>query len=187
MLLGGALARAEVAGVVSVHAVGNVREAELCTKGFHNGEKFVLAVETAIGVVTLILRTLELVSGYDAKRHFERFGELTSLLQVAAGEAGRVGQHGEHARAQDAMRGCGQECRIDTAGVSDHKAAQLRQARFKSGETAGCLRLTGRSFAQVALRFIGAEEAGLRVSHHGSDYSALTCFDRAGWACAIGY
>jgi len=48
VLLGGALAGAEVTGVVGVHAVGDGGEAELRAEGGHNVEELVFAVEAAV-------------------------------------------------------------------------------------------------------------------------------------------
>ena len=55
----GLLAGAELAAVVEVHAVGNVGETGLLAAGFHAGEELVLAVETALGVVALVVGVVE--------------------------------------------------------------------------------------------------------------------------------
>lgn len=55
----GLLAGAELAAVVEVHAVGNVGETGLLAAGFHAGEELVFAVETALGVVALVVGVVE--------------------------------------------------------------------------------------------------------------------------------
>src|SRR5580658_4803194 len=86
VLLGGALAGAEIASVVGIHAVGDVRETKFRAERLHDGEELVFAVETAIGVVALILGPIEFRSLNYLQRHPDRFGKGAGLLQIAARE-----------------------------------------------------------------------------------------------------
>ena len=81
-------------------------------------------MEAAIGVIAAILGPVQFGCRDDLKRHVQRFGKGAGLLQIAAGEAGRIGKHGEHAVAQHAMSGRRKESRIHSAGVGDHEAAE---------------------------------------------------------------
>ena len=61
VLDGGLLAGAEVAAVVEVHAVGDVREALRRHGRLHLGEELVFAVEASLGVVALVVGVFEFV------------------------------------------------------------------------------------------------------------------------------
>ncbi len=121
MLLGGALAGPEVARIVGIHSVGDVGEAELRAERSHDGEQLIFAVEAAVGVVALVFGAIEFAGCDDAQGHAEGRGEGLRLLEIAAREAGRIGEHGEHAVAQDAMGGCGEKGGIDASRIRDHQ------------------------------------------------------------------
>ena len=88
-------------------------------------------MEAAVGVVARILGPVQFFGGDDVQRHLERAGKGAGLLHVAPGQAGRIGQHGQHPRAQHAMRRGGQKRGVHAAGVSHHQASQLLQPRLQ--------------------------------------------------------
>ena len=57
---GGALARTVIAQVVQVHAVDDVLVAAIAAHFLQAGEQFVLAMETAVGIVAGVIRVIEL-------------------------------------------------------------------------------------------------------------------------------
>ena len=61
MLLGGAMPRAKVRGVIDINAIHDVLETELVTELLEAVEKLVLAVEATVRVVLHVVRVLELV------------------------------------------------------------------------------------------------------------------------------
>jgi hypothetical protein len=115
MLIRGALAGTKIPGIIGIHPVCDGREAQLRTKGFHDGEELVFAVEASISVVALILGPFQFVGGHDMQRHLERLCEGAGLFHVAAGEAGRISEHGKHAGTEHAVRRSRQEGRIHAA------------------------------------------------------------------------
>ena len=102
-------------------------EAELRAQCLHDGEELVFAVEAAVGVVAGVLGRGRVLRWHDVERHAERSGKGAGLVEVAAGEAGGVGEDGDHAVAEDAVRGGGQKGGVDAAGVGHHEAAQLSE------------------------------------------------------------
>ena len=138
MFFCGALTGAVVATVVGVHAVGDVRKAELSAEILHAFEKFGLAVEAAIGIIALVLGIFEFFGLDDAQGNAVRLCKGLGLLHVAAGETWRVGEDGEHAVAEDAVGYGGQEGRIDSARVGNHQRAERAQAIFKRVQFRGC-------------------------------------------------
>ncbi len=88
-------------------------------------------MKAAVGVVALVFGLVQLFGLNDAQRDVVRSGEGPGLVHVAAGKAWRVGQNGQHAVAENAMRGGGEISRIDAAGVGHHDAAERAQAIFE--------------------------------------------------------
>lgn len=131
MLLSGALAGTKIAGVIGIHAIGEVCESELDAQRFHADEELILAVKAAIGVVALILRAVQLLGGNDVQGDLLRESKVPGLMQIAPGKAGRIGQHGEHFVAQNAMGRGSQKCRINAAGIGNHEPFQRAQLAFK--------------------------------------------------------
>jgi len=163
VLLGGALAGAEVFGVVGVHAIGDGGESELGCEGAHYGEEFVLAMEAAICVIAGVFGAVKLVGIDDPERHVKGEGEGGGLFHVSTGEAGRIGKDGEHFGAEDAVRGGREIGGVDAAGVGDHEAADLGQARFKSLQLGSCRNGGG----------FGNGCGGVRGRRHRGDYTFL--------------
>ena len=127
------LARTEVALVVEVHAVGDGIEAAGVAKGFHDGEEFVFAMEAARGVVARVFGAIEFGGGDDFERNASLPGEGDRVGELSAREAGRVGDHGQHARAERLMSGPGEVGGIDSAGVGDEKASEGAKALLEVG------------------------------------------------------
>ena len=86
MLLGGALAGAEVACVVGVHTVSDGGEAELRAESAHYVEELVFAMEAAVEVVAGVFGTVEFFGGDNVERHAEGEGKDAGLFEVASGE-----------------------------------------------------------------------------------------------------
>ena len=122
----------------------------------HDAEEFVFAMEAAVEVVAGVFGTVELFSGDDVERHAESAGEGAGLFEVATGERGRVGDNGDHARAEQAVSGGREVSGVDAAGVGDHKAAQLEQARLESLE-----------FGRGEIRGLGRGRASGKSRRHG--------------------
>ncbi len=155
MFARGTLAGTEIARVIGVHAIGKMCETKLGAQGFHPGKELGLAVEAAVAVVPLIFGLVELFRLKDAQRHGKQLGEGTSLIEIAACQAGRVSQHGEHFVAQNTVRSGGEKSRVHSTGVSDHYAAQGAQPVFE------CLQLCCRRCA------------GLGDCRHRPDYNGF--------------
>jgi hypothetical protein len=156
VFLCGALAGAEVAGVVGVHAVGDVCEAELRAESTHDVEELVFAMEAAVEVVAGILGAVELFGGDDVEGHAETVGEGAGCIEVAAGQRGRICDDGDHAGAEKTVRGGRQISRVDATGVGDHEAAQLNQTLLESLE-----------FGRRKIRGIGRGRAAGKSCRHG--------------------
>ena len=73
----------------------------------------------------------------DVQRHPSALRETARLLQVAAGKAGRIGQHGEHPVAENAMRRGRQKRGVHAAGVGHHHTVEFAQASFDRGKLFG--------------------------------------------------
>jgi len=127
------LARTEVALVVEVHAVRDRIEAAGVAKGFHDGEEFVLAMEAARGVVAGVFGAIEFGGWDDFEGNVLLMGEGDRVGELSAREAGRVGDHGEHVRAERLMSGPGEVGGIDSAGIGDEEASEGAQALLEVG------------------------------------------------------
>ena len=123
VLLRRAVPRAEVAGVVGVHAVGDRVETELLAQRAEHLEELRLAVEAAVRSIDAVGLALHLVRGEEAVRDAELAAHALRHRAVAGGIGGRVGRHREHSVAEDAVGGEGQVARVDPAGEGDDQAA----------------------------------------------------------------
>ena len=169
MLLGGALAGTIIPCIVGIHAIGNVAETQFRAQRFHRREEFVLAVKAAVGVVALVLGPVQFFGLHYMQRHAQRARKGAGLIQIAAGQAGRVGQHCEHPVAQHTMRRGRQKCRVHAAGVSHHQAAEFPQPRLQNFQFCLHRRATGRGAR------LGFGQGKIRVCccRHGADYTLL--------------
>ena len=153
MLFGGALARAVIRAVVGIHAKGDARKSQLSAQRFHGGEKRVLAVEAAVGVVALVVGALQFAGLDNAQRNLLLARKGLGLFQVSPRQTGRVGQHGQHTAAQNAMRRGRQVRGVHAAGVGHHQAAQLSQALFQGAQLLPDIRLAvGNALRALGLR-----------------------------------
>src|SRR6185437_12370480 len=90
-----------------------------------------------------------------AQGYSDGFSEMPGLFHVGASERRRIGEDGEHAAAENAMGGGGEEGRIDSAGIGHQQVAESGKA--------------GLEVAQARMRFRwNGREIGCR---HASDYS----------------
>ena len=129
----GLLAGAEVTAVVEVHAVGNVRETSLLATGFHAGEELVFAVETALGVVALVVGVVEFGGEKGFGGDAVLGGEGEGGGELGAGEGRGVCDDREHARAQREVRGVREESRIRAAGVGDEERVERAERLVQQG------------------------------------------------------
>ena len=124
--------------VVHIDAVCDGVESAFITKAFEDGEQFVLAVETAHGIVSKVGGIFEFVGfdNGDGNLVVARKGE--RLLEMSSGQARRVGNHGEHLAAENLMRRPGKERGIHAARISDDQTRmgceELTQALSFPGE-----------------------------------------------------
>src|SRR5215475_3356722 len=107
MLLGGAVAGAEVEGVVGVDAVGDCGEVALMHDLIEHGEEFVFAEEATIRGVCLVGGIFHLVGGDEFVMDLEGAGELRDGGAVVGGKAGGERGDGERAVSEYVMRGPG--------------------------------------------------------------------------------
>src|ERR1700743_3199433 len=96
MLISSLLSRAKVALVVSVHAVGDGVEAARLAEIVHDLEELILAVEAALSVIAGVFRAVEFRGSDDFNGDSILIGESDRIGQLSAGEAGRIGDYGQH-------------------------------------------------------------------------------------------
>jgi hypothetical protein len=115
----------EIAPVIGVHAVGDRGESEFGAQRLHALKQLGLTVEAAIGIISPVFRFIEFAGFDHAQRHNERLGESACLFHIPAGKTGRIRQYGEHAVAENAVRGGGKKGGIDPPRIGNHDAAKL--------------------------------------------------------------
>ena len=96
-----------------------------------DGEELVLAVEAAGGVVAGVVLTGELGGSDGDEGDRLRGGEGDGLAEMAARKRGGVRDDGDHAAAEDGMRGVREVCGIDAAGVGNDDAFELLKAAME--------------------------------------------------------
>src|SRR5207237_9201495 len=112
------LARAKISLIIHIYAVRNRVKIMRQTEILHYGEQFIFAMKTARGIVAGVLRTIEFGSGDDLKWNSLFAGESDGVCQMAAREAGRVGDRRQHICTQNLIGSQSQECGIRSAGGS---------------------------------------------------------------------
>ena len=134
VLLRRALPGPVVPRVVGIHPVGDVREPQPVGQLLQNQKKLILAMEAAIGVVARVFRPVEFFGRNHFERHAQRLRKRARLLHVAPRQRRRIGQHRQHAVAQNAMHRGRQKCRVHAARVGHHHAAQFHEPRLKRAQ-----------------------------------------------------
>src|SRR5882762_4623738 len=125
MFFCGAMAGAEVQRVVGVDSVGCGSEAAFLRDGIQHGEKFVLAIKTAVGGVGAIggvshfVRVDKFVSDLEDANDFVNGGA------VMRGKTWGKGSDGKGALAKCALRGPRQVCGVGASGERDDQRAGL--------------------------------------------------------------
>jgi hypothetical protein len=90
------LAGAEVFFVVDVQSIGNRREAEPLPLRFEHIEQFIFAMKAAIRAVGCVVFTFQFIRCNRAHRNCLFLRELQRFAIMAAGQTGRIGNHGDH-------------------------------------------------------------------------------------------
>ena len=116
-----------IALIVSIHPIGNDVEIILRAKFFHHSEELILAEEASRRVVLAVLGAFHLAGLNDGQRNALFLREGDGVTHLRAGQAGRVGKHGQHVLAQFAMRGPGEESGVDSSRISHQHATQSTQ------------------------------------------------------------
>jgi len=127
MLCGRALSRPVVGGVVEVATVGDCGKPELFAQSFHRREELVLAVEAALSVVRDVGFALHLAGLQNVQRDVVFAGEGDGRGQFLAGQAGRIGDDGEHIVAQHLVSFVGEISGIDAAGIGNQEPTVLAE------------------------------------------------------------
>ena len=111
-------ARAIVAAVVGVAAIGHDGKAPFACDGGQVGVEFVLTVVTPVRFVRAVRRVLDL-RGLDELVLQMEFGrDANGELAMASGIAGTVGRHAEDVVGTRFGRGAGEERAVDAAAVA---------------------------------------------------------------------
>src|ERR1051326_3683111 len=97
------LPRPKVTLIVNVHAISNGVKSAGGAELFHYRKQFVLALKATLPVVASIFGTIEPGCGNYLDRNSLLVGERECVGKVGSSQAGRVGDHGEHVLAEDAM------------------------------------------------------------------------------------
>ena len=124
MKLGRLLSGPEIALIVAVHAVGNRVEAAALSKMFHDLEKFVFALETALPVVARVVRTVEFRSRNHLDWNSLLSGEGQRIGKLRACETRRISNDRQHAISENAVSSPCEIRRIDAARISDENPPQ---------------------------------------------------------------
>ena len=90
-------------------------------------EELVLAKIAAVDRIGGVVRVGEFLGVDDTDRKREPARNFQRLFQLAARQAGRIGNGGERAILEDVMRHVGQEHRVDAAGIGDEAGAVALQ------------------------------------------------------------
>ena len=137
----GAHARAVVAEVVEVGAVGERAAAALRGGAPHPGDQLALAEVAALARVAGERRLVELARLRDDVPHAQPGGETPGDLELLGQVRRGDGREGDHAVRPEGARGGGQHhARVDAAGEGDAHRAQRRQPGLepcKRGVVAG--------------------------------------------------
>src|SRR5579864_7695917 len=94
-------------------------------------------MEAARGVVAGVFGAIEFGGGNDFEGNVLLVSEGDRVGELGAREAGRVGDHGKHVRAERLMSGPGEVGGIDSAGVGDEQASEGAKALLEFG-VPGC-------------------------------------------------
>src|ERR1700720_2315189 len=108
MFFCGAMAGAEVEGVIGVHAVGGRGESALLREGIEYGEQFVLTEETTIGSVGAIGGIIHFVGFHEFVMDVFCANEVLDDSAIVSGIAGRKRGYREGAIAEGALGGPGE-------------------------------------------------------------------------------
>jgi hypothetical protein len=144
MLLRRAHARAVVAEIVCVCAVGNPRDALLVGNAAQHAIQLRLTVVAAVGTVHLKQRVLQLVGGHDAHAHADTLRQLHRLFDFAFGERLRLTDDCHTPLTQHLVGDFDQQRAVHPARQpDDHRAhlaqdgLQLRVLRLQVGRHSG--------------------------------------------------
>ena len=131
MLPCGPLPRTKILVVIQIQSVCDGGKITRIRLSLHHVEEFRLAVEATVRVVHYIRFMLQLARHHRAQRNSMLRRKALRVLAFAARQASGVGQHSNHAAAQNTARLVGQVCRVNAAGVGNHHAANLLQPLFQ--------------------------------------------------------
>ena len=125
---GSALPGPQIAVVVQVPAVRNLREPQFHPRRLHLGEQLVLAVEAAVAIVARVLRVVQLARLQNVYRDPVLGGKVERRGKLSARQRWRIGNHRQHPLAQRAVRLISQKSRVRAAGVRHHQRIQRPQS-----------------------------------------------------------
>jgi hypothetical protein len=133
MPLGGAMAGAEIEGVVGVNAVGGGGETALPGEGVKDREKLVFTEEAAVGGIGAVCGIFHLAGFNECVMDAGGADEFFYGGPIVSGEAGRKCGDGQSVLAEDALRGPREVSRIGATGKGDNQRCVFSQAREENG------------------------------------------------------
>src|ERR1700720_2507106 len=142
MFFCGAMAGAEVEGVIGVHAVGGRGESALLRESIEYGEQFVLTEKTTIGSVGAIGGIVHFVRFHELMMNVLRLDEVLDYVAIVSGIAGRKRGYRQGAIAEGALGGPGEVGGVGAAREGDDYGGDIGQlcqklALFFFGGSAG--------------------------------------------------
>ena len=134
MLISGASAGAEVAGVVEIAAVEDRCESSLAGDLCQSSVQLVFAVEAAVRVVLHIIGVVHLARVDELVRDPDLSRERLRLFYLRRRHRGRDARDCERLFAEDVMRDGGDERGVHAAGIGDDRRTGFADDGLKAGQ-----------------------------------------------------
>src|SRR5579862_2276896 len=119
MQLGCLLPRTEVSLIIEIYAVSNRIIATIRAQFFHYRKQFILALKTALAVVTNIVGTIQLRGIDYIQWKALLVCKCNGIGQLRASQASGICDDGQHLVTESTMRGPGEICGIHASRICD--------------------------------------------------------------------